>query len=61
MTRDIWIKIKIHIKDSGKENYVKVPILKECHFGRVKLWDVEHFLSSFLGVIAEYSSNHAQN
>ena len=41
----------------------KVPILKECHFGKMKLWHVEHFwtyLSSHLGVIAEYNSNHAQ-
>ena len=25
----------------------KVPILKECHFGRVKLWDIEHFWTLF--------------
>ena len=41
----------------------KVPILKECHFGKMKLWQVEHFwtyLSSLLGVIAIVFSNHAQ-
>ena len=27
----------------------------------MKLWHVEHFLSSFLGVIATVFSNHAQN
>ena len=38
----------------------KVPIRKECHFRKMKLWRVEHFwtyLSSHLGVIAEYNSN----
>ena len=39
-----------------QKNYLtKVPILKECHFGKMKLWAVEHFstyLSSLLGVIA---------
>ena len=26
----------------------KVPILKVCHFGKVKLWDVEHFWTLFV-------------
>ena len=56
---DFFIKFALSFSDKWMSS--KVPILKECHFGRVKLWDVEHFLSSFLGVIAEYSSNHAQN
>ena len=37
--------------------------MEECHFGKMKLWRVEHFwtyLSSHLGVIAEYNNNHAQ-
>ena len=41
----------------------KVPILKEYHFGKMKLWRVEHvwtYLSSLLGVIAIVFSNHAQ-
>ena len=41
----------------------KVAILKEVNFGKKKLCRVEHFwpyLSSHLGVIAEYNSNHAQ-
>ena len=41
----------------------KVPILKECHLGKMKLWRFEHFwtyLSSLLGVITEYNSNHSQ-
>ena len=25
----------------------KVPILKEVNFGKVKLWDVEHFWTDF--------------
>ena len=29
---------------------IKVPILKECHFGRVKLWDVEHFWTLFVSI-----------
>ena len=28
--------------------HAKVPILKECHFGKVKLWDVEHFWTLFV-------------
>ena len=28
--------------------HTKVPILKECHFGKVKLWDVEHFWTLFV-------------
>ena len=42
--------------------YTKVPILKEVNFGKMKLCRVEHFwtyLSSPMGVIAEYNSNHA--
>ena len=26
----------------------KVPILKECHFGKMKLWRVEHFWTLFV-------------
>ena len=26
----------------------KVPILKECHFGKMKLWRVEHFYNIFV-------------
>ena len=44
----------------SKGHSVKVPSLKEVNFGKVKLWDVEHFLSSLLGVIATVFSNHAQ-
>ena len=29
-------------------NYAKVPILKEVNFGKVKLWDVEHFWTLFV-------------
>ena len=42
---------------------IKVPILKECHIGKMKLWHIEHFwtlFSSLLGVIAAVFSNHAQ-
>ena len=28
--------------------FVKVPILKECHFGKMKLWRVEHFWTLFV-------------
>ena len=27
---------------------IKVPILKECHFGKMKLWRVEHFQNIFV-------------
>ena len=27
---------------------VKVPILKECHFGKMKLWPVDHFHNKFV-------------
>ena len=40
---------------------VKVPILKEVNFGKMKLCRVEHFwtyLSSPMGVIAIVFSNH---
>ena len=55
----------VHVVNSKVFQMVttKVPILKEVNFGKVKLWDVEHFWTLFvfiLGVIAEYSSNHAQ-
>ena len=35
---------------TGSKNLVqtKVPILKECHFGKVKLWHVEHFWTLFV-------------
>ena len=29
-------------------NFTKVPILKECHFGKMKLWRVEHFWTLFV-------------
>ena len=41
----------------------KVPILKQCHFRKMKLWRVEHFCTYFaftFCVITEYNSNHAQ-
>ena len=41
----------------------KIPILKEVNFGKmqsVKLNTFTTYLSSLLGVIAEYNSNHAQ-
>ena len=51
-------KIKIRLNDLGQSvlyqlmhgyiQPIKVPILKECHFGRVKLWDVEHFWTLFV-------------
>ena len=30
------------------DSLVKVPILKEGNFGKVKLWDVEHFWTLFV-------------
>ena len=27
--------------------FIRVPILKEVNFGKVKLWDVEHFWTDF--------------
>ena len=30
------------------DNHSKVPILKEVNFGKVKLWDVEHFWTLFV-------------
>ena len=27
---------------------IKVPIFKECHFGKMKLWQVEHFHNIFV-------------
>ena len=55
-----WHKIHNLIE---RMDHTKVPILKECHFGKMKLWRVEHFwtyLSSHLGVIAIVFSNHTQ-
>ena len=34
-------------KSMKKINILKVPILKEVNFGKVKLWDVEHFWTLF--------------
>ena len=31
-----------------RTSLVKVPILKEVNFGKVKLWDVEHFWTLFV-------------
>ena len=41
---------KLFVKDIvlGHCFLSKVPILKECHFGKVKLWDVEHFWTLFV-------------
>ena len=33
----------------------KVPILKEVNFGKVKLWDVEHFFNIFVIKVRFYT------
>ena len=36
------------LKEQLQINFAKVPILKECHFRKVKLWQVEHFWTLFV-------------
>ena len=51
----IQIVLNWKLMSKNQAGGAKVPILKECHFGKMKLWAVEHFstyLSSLLGVIA---------
>ena len=36
------------LKSLEMPQVLKVPILKECHFGKMKLWRVEHFWTLFV-------------
>ena len=36
------------LSENKNKQTIKVPILKECHFGKVKLRDVEHFWTHFV-------------
>ena len=41
-------RVSITSNQAAKKMFTKVPILKECHFGKVKVWDVEHFWTLFV-------------
>ena len=47
-------KRKLFFQDKQKQKKqevpapIKVPILKECHFGKMTLWRVEHFWTLFV-------------
>ena len=49
----VWFAVLIRFvigktMNATRAIYTKVPILKECHFGKVKLWHVEHFWTYFV-------------
>ena len=45
-----WLEPQLELKNwlgSAWVGSAKVPILKEVNFGKVNLWDVEHFWTDF--------------
>ena len=44
---DCQVSQQLKFLPTLNQKYTKVPILKEVNFGKVKLWDVEHFWTDF--------------